>query len=302
MERMKPEEFLSLPTEAVAEIVRAGGPQVCVFPFNGTRRWFLLEHASNGQGDAQAYVTATRRRYIQMYQMLFDHGLDTILAPVFGGDILSRGEEYMSQIGSSMSSLAEHPEFLSFYENYGVRVRFYGDYRKEFSRTSYADILCTFDEITQKTAENGPYRLLYGVFASDVTENIAELAIKFHDHAGHIPNRRELIELYYGEYIERASIFIGFEKFSVFDYPMLSWGGESLYFTVAPSLYMNERQLRNILYDHIYLRPLDEPDYLNMSQENFEAMRRFYQMERETTLGVGEVYGGIWYAKSGRRE
>lgn len=300
---MNREEFLDLPTGTVAEIVRGSGPQVCVFPFNGTRRWFLLEHGRENHADpAQAYVELTSKRYIAMYQMLFEHGLDTIVAPIFGGDILGRGEEYMEQIGSGMSLLAEHPYFLSFYEEYGVRVHFYGDYRKEFLGTKYTYLSELFDDLTQKTVTNDTYRLFYGVFGSDATETIAELSVQFHQKAGRVPTRRELIELYYGDYIEKASLFIGFEKFSVFDYPMLGWGGESLYFTVAPSLYMNTRQLREILYDHIYLRPLEEPDYLEMPQKNFEAMHRFYQRERETTLGVGEVCDGIWYAQPVGRE
>lgn len=208
----------------------------------------------------------------------------------------------MEQIGASIRLLAEHLDFLSFYEKYGVRIHFYGDHRKEFSQTSYSYLSQIFDEVTQKTEENSPYRLFYGVFASDATETIGRLSINYYRQTGHTPSRRELIELYYGEYIEKADIFIGFEKFNVFDYPMLSWGGESLYFTVAPSLYMSERQLRNILYDHIYLRPLDEPDYLSMSRESLDGMRHFYQKERETTLGVGEVYGGIWYPKSATRQ
>ena len=130
------------------------------------------------------------------------------------------------------------------------------------------------------------------------TETIAELSVQHHQKTGCIPTRRELIELYYSEYIEKANIFIGFEKFNVFDYPMLSSGEESLYFTVAPSLYMNERQLRNILYDYIYLRPIQDPNYFNMPTEDFEAMRRFYEVHRETTFGIGEMHGGIWYPVS----
>ena len=42
-------EFLGLPTEEVARLVHAAGSKVCVFPINGTRRWYLLE--SDGGGD-----------------------------------------------------------------------------------------------------------------------------------------------------------------------------------------------------------------------------------------------------------
>ncbi len=298
MEWMEREQFLNLPKEELCKIVRASETKVCVFPFNGTRRWFLLEHAEKARENfVQAYIEETSRGYIHTYQLLFDNGIETVMAPVFGSEILTRGEEYMQQIGSSMGLLAEHPEFLSFYEKYDVRVHFYGDYRRELKETKYAYITDQFDGAAQKTAEHKTHRLFYGVFASDATQSIAELSIQHHLQTGKTPTRRELIEAYYGEYIEKANIFIGFEKFSVFDYPMLNWGEESLYFTVSPSLYITEKQLRDILYDHIYLRPMKEPDYTAMPAGDLQAMRQFYMDNRDAAFGIGEVHHGIWYSK-----
>jgi len=303
IQHLEREKFLNLSTEEITNIVRSGGSRVCVFPFNGTRRWFLLEHGRENHADpAQAYIDLTSKSYIKIYEMLFDYGLDTVIAPVFGGEILNRGNEYMEQIGVGMKLLAEHPYFLEFYEKYDVRVHFYGDYRKELSKTPYAYLADIFDDLTQKTAKNKRCRLFYGVFGSDATETIAELSVQYYQEKNRIPTRRELIELYYGEYIEKADIFVGFEKFNVFDYPMLGWGEESLYFTIAPSLYMNENLLRNILYDYIYLRPVQDPDYFTMPKDDFEAMRSFYEANREVAFGVGEMRGGIWYSKSRVRE
>jgi len=297
---MDQDEFLNLPTEEVATIVRAGGSRVCVFPFNGTRRWFLLEYGRDFDGDAaQNYIELTTQGYINTYKLVFDHGIDSIVAPVFGGEILNRGDEYMREIGASMDLLATHPAFLDFYETHGIRVHFYGDYRKQLSETPYSNICDAFDEIAQKTARNTKRRLFYGVWADEATATIANLSVKHFQATGKTPSRRELIEEYYGEYIEKADIFIGFEKFNVFDYPMLGWGEESLYFTVAPSLYLNDSQFRNILYDYVYLRPVQDPDYFTMPEEDFETMRKFYEDNRRATFGIGEMRGGIWYPKSG---
>ena len=299
MKPMERDKFLNLPVEEVANIVRAGGSKVCVFPFNGTRRWFLLEYGRDFEGDAaQNYVELTTHGYINIYKLVFEHGIDTIVAPVFGGEILNRGDEYMREIGASMSLLATHPAFLEFYEANGIRVHFYGDYRKKLSGTPYADICDIFDNVTYQTAHHTQRRLFYGVWADESTETIAELSVKHYQENGKIPTRGELIKKYYGESIEKADIFIGFEKFNVFDYPMLGWGEESLYFTVAPSLYLSDRQLRNILYDYVYLRPVQDPDYFSMPTDDFEAMRKFYEANRDVTFGVGEMRGGIWYPKS----
>jgi len=297
------DDFLQLPDDVVAGMVRASGPQVCVFPFNGTRRWYLLEHGQKaGKNFVQDYIEKTTRGYIQTYRLLFQHGIDTVLAPVLGSEILSRGEEYMEQIGGSMELLATHHDFLSFYEEQDIRVHFYGDFRRELKETKHAHVPEKFDALTRKTADHQTCRLFYGVFASDATESIAELSVEHYRSTGKIPTRREIIEAYYGEYVDRASIFIGFEKFTVFDYPMLNWGEESLYFTAAPSLYMTASQLRNILYDHIYLRPVKEPNYSSISKEELDAMQGFYLQNKEITFGIGELRNGIWYEKTRRCE
>jgi len=41
------DSFLNLPKPEIAKLVRESGNQVCVFPINGTRRWFALEHGHN---------------------------------------------------------------------------------------------------------------------------------------------------------------------------------------------------------------------------------------------------------------
>jgi tuberculosinol/isotuberculosinol synthase len=297
-ESISHEQFLEMPIKDVAELVRAGGVKTCVFPFNGTRRWFLLEHGNKQHTDiVGAYNDLTGKRYIEMFQMLFDHGIETVLAPVFGGDIMERGSEYMETIGAAMSNLANHPDFCSFYADREVSVHFYGDYRKKLQKESYGYISELFDKISHETSHHKKHRLFYGVFANDSTETVAEISVQFYEKNARLPTRREIIEQYYGEYIEKADLFIGFEKFSVFDYPLLNAGDESLYFTAAPSLFMTDAQLRDILFDHLYLRPTPEPDYQMMRREDFLKMKQFYESNRRTTYGIGKVSGGIWYSK-----
>src|SRR5512133_3317692 len=107
MEHIDREKFISLPTEEVAKIVRSGGSRACILPFNGTRRWFLLEHGRDFKNDAaQRYVEVTIQATITACKLIFDHGIDTFIMPVFGGEIMNRGEEYMREIGAAMTLLA----------------------------------------------------------------------------------------------------------------------------------------------------------------------------------------------------
>lgn len=292
------ETFQRFSASSVAKLVRESGPKVCVFPINGTRRWFMLEHRLEQQENLMAaYLEIIVQRHIELYKLFFDHGLDTLLTPAFGPDLMERDESYLQIAAEGLARLINHPHFLNFYEAYGVHVRFYGDYRKHLDSTPYAYLSDLFEKAPTQTIRNNRHRLFFGLFAHDATETIAELAIQYHAEHGQVPDKRTLVELYYGEYVGPVDLFIGFDKLCTFDMPLVATGNEDLYFTISPSPYMTQRQLRDILYDHLYTRRQEEPDYSEMEPDDWRLMRDFYHANLEKTLGVGtrQKRGGFWY-------
>lgn len=290
------DDFLSLSKPEIAKLVRESGSQVCVFPINGTRRWFALEHEHKSFDDPiEAYMDISGQAHLDVYRLIFNYGIDTLLTPIFGAELFRRGDEYMQKIGADgLARLATHPDFLNFYNEYDVRVRFYGDYRNELKDTPYAHLPDLFDQATEQTSLHTSHRLFFGVFATDATEMVAEFGVRYHSENGKIPDRGTIISMYYGEHVESASLYISSDKFWVFDYPLLSSGEEDLYFMAAPCLYLSDHQLRHILYDHLYTRSIDHPDYAEMSKEGFLAMKKFYTDNREITLGVGKMLDNVW--------
>ena len=295
------EQFLELPTEDVAKLVRASGAKVVVFPINGTRRWFTLEYGGQEfDNPIAAYLDIVMRRHIELYQLFFEHGIDTLLTPVIGPEILATRDAYMQKMGADgLTRLATHPELLSFYEEYDVRVRFYGEYRHHLTGTGYEHLIRLFDQITDKTKYHKTHRLFFGAFADQMraTEAVAEFAVQYYTQHGKTPDRKDIIEMYYGEYLEKANIFIGFDRFAAFDYPLLNWGDEDLYFTISPSLYMNTSQLRRILYDHLYTRRAEEVEYVALTPEETARIRTHYKSSLDNVLGVGELLDGMWLPK-----
>lgn len=287
--------FSQLPTSEVADLVRANGPKVVVFPINGTRRWFMLEHGLKLGKPLDAlydvYQQVTAQRYVEVLDLIFEHGIETLVSPAFGGELAKRGTEYMHMVTNSLTWLADYPAFTQFYTARQVRVRFYGDYAKTFTDDFGQTLQAAFSQATHRTQMHRTHRLFWGVCANDATETVVEWAVQFAARHGRAPNRREVIEMYYGEYIEAVNMFVGFDKLSVFDMPLITSGEEDLYFTVCPSLYLTSQQFRRILYDHLYTRCQPE------SQE-WSAMRAFYQINMGNTLGVGEQRQGFWYPTS----
>jgi tuberculosinol/isotuberculosinol synthase len=288
--------FQALPVTDVAQLVRAAGPKVCVFPINGTRRWFMLEHPMPEPEDyAAVYYRVAGERHLALYRLFFEHGVDTLLTPIFGMELLDRGEAYLKMATEGLALLVTHPAFLDFYQAYQVRVLFYGDYRRYLGSTAHADLPALFDEATARTRAHDRYRLFFGVCADDATGTIAELAVQYHTVHGRVPDKPSLVEMYYGERVEPVDLFIGFDKLCAFDMPLVATGEEDLYFTVSPSPYLSERQLRAILYDHLYTRRGEEDDYSALGAEERGWMRDFYRTNRDKTLGVGTKRSGIWY-------
>ncbi|OSC42161.1 diterpene synthase [Mycobacterium decipiens] len=286
-------EFFELPVAAVAATVRLRGPKVCVLPFDGTRRWFRLEHTQRDD-----YMQASLRQSIRIFRMLFDHGIETVIAPMFSEDLRDRGDRYIARAIDGLVLLTNHVEVLSLYKEHDVRVHFYGDYRRTLASTARGQAVASlFDDVTVATSSNAEHRLFFGVCGSDATEAVARFSIAWHETHGRTPTRREIVEGYYGEYIEKADIFIGFERFNAYDFPLLNSGKTSLYFGVAPSYYMTETALRSILYDHIYLRPLPKPDYSAMSDDQLGVLRDRYRAQRDRVVGVGCVHDGLWFAE-----
>ena len=288
--------FLQLPVDEVARLVRAGGPKVCVFPINGTRRWFTLEHGGQKWEDPiTAYMDLAGQNHIGLYRLFFDHGIETLLTPAFGPDLLSRGGEYVRRIGADgLARLAAGPDFLSFYDEYDVRVHFYGDHRRCLAGTEFAYLSDLFEAAAERTRGHQRYRLFFGVFANDATHSVAEYSAHYFQKHGRLPEKRELIEMYYGEHVGPVDLFIGFDRFSAFDMPLVTTGEEDLYFTVSPSPYMDQAQLRRILYDHLYTRRSPEPEYADLSPAELQEIRNFYTAQRGYTLGTGKLLHGIW--------
>jgi tuberculosinol/isotuberculosinol synthase len=289
--------FQALPAQEVAALVRQAGPKVCVFPINGTRRWFVLEHPEEAAaGLADSYLAITWRRQVELYKLLFDHGVDTLLTPIFGPDLLERGDAYRRLVEPGLVWFTRDQEMLHFYDDYDVRVRVYGDAGRYLAGTSCAHVLDAFDQLACRTSGHRRCRLFFGVCAHDAAETIAEIGVRFNQEHGCLPSKRQIVEAYYGEYVEPVSFFIGFDRFTAFDMPLVAAGDEDLYFTVSPSPYLDAYSLRLILYDHLYSRRVGE-DYGALSASEWQELARFYELNRHHVLGVGRKHksGHFWY-------
>jgi hypothetical protein len=290
------ETFQQLPVEEVARLVRATGPKVCGFPANGTRRWYVLEHPEKAATrSVESYLQVAGERHLEIWQMFFEHGVDTLLAPVFGSAVAARDDAYQPLIIPGLLWFTTSPRALRFYDAHQVRVSIYGNARRHLTDQAYAAVLDSFEAVAQRTAHHTRHRLLIGVYAEDATEDVAEIAVRLHQSLGRLPSKREIIAAYYNDNVEPLSFFIGFEPMAMFDVPLVASGMEDLYFTVSPSLYLDEYTLRAILYDHLYARRTVDA-YGRLTADDWQQISKFYRLNQHHVLGVGRQSArGCWW-------
>jgi adenosine tuberculosinyltransferase len=287
-------EWLSWSTEEVAQWIAAlPRPVVMGWPFNGTRRWYLLHRRNNP--DTEDYVTTLIRRQAEQHRLVFAHGVSTILAPSFGTELLQRGSTYARQALGGLLQLADDAVYQEMLAA-GLRIRFYGDYEEKLNVLGCRPMLKACADLISATASgNGPL-LLIGLFADAPYPTIARLSVEFAEQKGRPPNRQELIEAYYGCAVPDLTLYLGFAQPALFDIPLLTTGEEDLYATLTPSPSLTEKQLREILYDNLITRRTAEGDYEELSDEAQAALAAYNDRYTGVTLGIGsrDPLTGIW--------
>lgn len=293
-------EFRAWSKAQIAEQMAKKNSQTGVIFLDGSRRWFMLENGRRlTEGWAEQYASQSLQRHIEIFNRCFEHGITTLITPTLYTELLLRDAHY-DKVIQSVGLLAKHPSFLSFYEQQQVQVHFFGDFRQTLPGTRLESILPWLNEIMEKTRHHTRHRLFYGFFSRPTGESaqeIARLSIEHFQSTGQIPDRQQLIRLFYGAEVDPVSLAITFDL-SPLEYPLLG-GKEHLYFTVRPSMYLDDVQLRRILYDHLFLRRQDYADYSQVSESDFNALHQFYDRHASSVLGCGTLLGQVWIPETG---
>jgi adenosine tuberculosinyltransferase len=263
------------------------------WPYNGTRRWYVGYRLRNPGADD--YLGILIRRQAELHRLIFAHGVSVILAPSFGSETLRRGEAYTRYALGGLARLPEDEVYRALIDS-GVRIRFYGDYERALAAAGLHSALEACLKLNNaNTSEDGPL-LLIGLFADDPYPTIARLSVEFAGREGRPPGRAELIEAYYGLPVPDLSLYVGFAQPEMFDVPLLTNGLEHLYVTLNPSPDLTERQLREILYDHLVTRRAAPIDYAALSLAAQRHLAEYTERCKGDTLGIGRIdpLTGLW--------
>jgi hypothetical protein len=266
--------WLTLDNQEIARIVAAKA-SIAVVYINGTRRWFLTQ--SKDWADYPKIIGEAQRALSQLF---FDHGVQTLIKPIVGHDVLKRAPEYQqAAIEQGLAELAS-PDYRAWFHRVQVRLSFYGNWSAILTGLGFVKIVDMFHELMAETRHYTHHGILFGVFADEEVGRIVSMA----KHAAH---GEELLQEYYGQPVGPVNFIVGSGQPAIWDIPLLNINAASLYFLQAPTFCLNKETLRCILYDHLYQRVNDDDLYDNLNPEEWASLE---------VLGIGQRTRKGWIA------
>ena len=269
---------------------------------DGTRR--VLKIKPGFHDDRWLYhedhITGLIHKSIEVADTFFDFGLNTVIGPLASLGNLNRKDFMPVGLGRLLKPLMDGYS-LSVYKKQNAAVSFYGDL--EYAREMKGgEIIDQYIESFKKINPEFPQkRILIGIgFSTDrETEIIANLAIDFYKESGNRPDKKDLIEKYFGVNIPPVDIFIRTNEVKPSGglTPLLIQHDTQLYFPVSPGIMsLSEITIRKILYDYLFSRVLSHGmhEHNPISDEQAKIVKDFYDQHRDDVLGVGRRVGDMW--------
>ena len=266
-------EWLQLDDPIIARIV-SGRVSTVVIYLNGTRRWFLSQNKNWAN-----YAKITGIAHRQLCQLFYDHGIQTLIQPLMGYDLLERGPDYLKMAVEQGLTELLSPDYRAWYRQAAIRVTLYGIWLNALTELGFNEIVASLKLIAETSCHN-KHKLLLGAFADDGLDNIVAMA-------KNVSQGQELLRRYYGQVVGPVDLIIGAGQPAIWDLPLLDINKANMYFLQAPTFCLNRETRRQILYDHLYQRMNDEGLYDNLSDQEWR---------RVEVLGVGQRTRMGWVA------
>jgi hypothetical protein len=282
-------DFVAWPAEQVRSA--AQGKTVVLAP-GGTSRWYFLEHGHQQRGYGQPdsfrdYGKRALRRTIELADMIFDDGIDTIFSVGFVPGQNQRDRQYNANLSWAYQLLV-NDDAQTLYAQYHMAALFRGGWSSLFSGLGATNLITECQELERQTLPNRRRWLIW--LTEDqhpIPDSLTAFVAESLQESGTIPERGVLANAYYGRPLEHVDILVGHNKPSVrgLTPPLLTIG--DTYFTVTPTYYMDRLQWRHILYDHLFTRHSHYRDYTELAPDVMDELRAFCKANHGLVTGVG---------------
>jgi hypothetical protein len=290
--------FLKLPTEEIVKIVQQEGcPKVGVFVPDGNRRFTLKQtDAQPNTVDFYSQLALIQTKYgLETLKVFFSHGLSVLFTPIFSRAVLERDPLYRFHTArKTLEIMFTGGEWLNFYRERNVRVRIYGDL-DSLNLPEYLGTKAWIEQIQEQTVHHDGHDLYIGIGGEPwVGWDAVVGAIRFHEKYRRQPMvKEEIIDFIYEKALPPADfVILSGKPGGLGALPALICGKNThLYYLPAPGVAaLTQSAFRAILYDLIFIR---KHGY-EVSPEERERLRDWYQTHSEIVIGLGQNIGPVW--------
>jgi hypothetical protein len=217
----------------------------------------------------------------QLSELFYAHGIQTLIQPLMGYDLLSRGQDYLHMaVAQGLAELATQ-EYQDWFRQEEIRLTLYGNWSKVLSEMGFTQVTGLLKQIEKSTQHYTKHKLLFGVFADEGLDHIVAMAREAR-------GGEDLLQRYYGQPIGPVDLIVGSGQPAIWDLPLLDINKANLYFLQAPTFCLDKATLRRILYDHLYQRINDDASYHKLKMQEWGGFE---------VLGLGQRTRKGWIAR-----
>lgn len=253
------EDWLKESTDTIKTIF-AEKLQTVVIYANGTRRWFSTRGVAQDQ-----YFSEGAAANRNLCDMVFAHGAQSIIQPMFGQALLKRsGTELEAIIRSGFASFFDAQQ-MEWYKKHQIRVVFYGDWKKQLQALGFEELIGQLEQAMEVTQSHNKKQLLIGLFADQPNDQITHLA-------QHLEAGQSILNAYYQTDLAPVDLVVGSGHPILWDLPLLNINQANLYFLQFPTYFLSPAHFRSILFDHLFVRTAGDDQYDQVDTPSFQIL------------------------------
>lgn len=251
-------------------------PKTVVFVAGGTRRKAVSVGIST---ESDAYMTWTRQQMIQCFELIFNHGVQTIIHTPLGPNNFREVGPYRDKLVRWAADGLAGEAALEDYVRLGWRVRLLTDETIPALGEAAALLRQTEGEHTLWLHVTPTHEWFWSQWLTAIQQTQAT-------------TKETAVRALYGEDVPPADMLLGHGKPEFFNDVLPVMGNAQCYWRQNLGYDLDATLLRTIFYDYAYTRATWHEDKLGRA-ERAMAYQKVWQ--KPTAIGLGMRLGPFWY-------
>lgn len=291
------EDWMRASRQDVARVVEPFQLSVLI-PSDGSRRHFLLRQLNekNPSDNSREYLSAMGAQLVGLFRLLVSTGVKNILCPILQKPNFERGSDYVRQAAQATSAVLTGETFSRFYRDWKAEPRLYGAWDVLPPAEPARDILTALNQRLGALAGGNSRVILFGFCPGSFVDEMCARAALRAQSQGDMPSSEDLRRLCFPHGPENLDLVINADalRAGYIVPPVLDHGAQYYHLGYIP-YDLSETNLRQILYDYLFLRRPEPDEGQNYSQAELREIQAHNTQNKNKVLGLGKRLGsGLW--------